>query len=450
MVKISIIVPIHNSEKYIERCVESLVNQTLKDIEILLIDDASCDSSKSIIMNYEDKYPSLVKGFYLETSRHAGGARNVGIEHAEGEYITFVDSDDFIDEKFCELLFAEAKKGNYDIVFSDFMRGKEQEEGKWFVSVFPEQIGKLTYNKRKSLLINSGYSCGMIIKNRLFKEHCIRYPEQIGCEDYCMRMILFLYTKSVGRVSKPLYHYIIYETSLSHQRNSSRHFDYEKSVDWLNNWLQINPSKEYEDYIITGMARQLLQEIKMLIKYFDELPIDIIKNLALQADALLKKIVNKRLFYMMSFGRELELVANAREDSETLRQIISEHYDVTKQYQMQYKAYHKDILGQLKNWKKDGKEIIIWGAGKKAVSFLQNIKGVEAYINYAADMNQEKWGKKLLEHYLIINPLECLKRENVVWLFLNRRHYLGILNKLVECNNEDKLANMEIIMTLCE
>lgn len=450
MIRISIVVPIHNSEKYIQRCVESLIHQTMKDIEIILIDDASTDASKELIMKYTEMYPCLIKGFYLSESRHAGGARNVGIEHAQGEYITFVDSDDYIDERFCDLLYKEAQAGNYDIVFCDYSKGGESEEKKRYVSVFPEQIGTLNCNKRKSLLINMGYSCGMIVRNRIFKEHHIRYPEQIGCEDYCMRMLLFLYTKSIGKVNKPLYTYVIYDMSLSHQRNSLRHYDYEKSVKWLQDWMQINSCKENEEYLITGMIRQLLQEIKLLIKYFDEIPLETIQRLALCIEGLLQSVDNRRLFYMMGFGRELELVDNAHEDEETLRTFIEGDYDVMKLYQIQYSLYQSDILKQIKEWKQQGKEVIVWGAGKKAQCFLQEVGDIEQYITHIADTNSDKWGKKLLSRYSIVNPQEYFYQENIIWLLLNRRHYISVWDNLAKNSIDDKLVNLEILMTLCD
>ena len=93
-IKISIIVPIFNSENYLSRCIESLIHQSLKEIEIILVNDCSIDNSLSIAEEYKNKYSHLIKLINNETRRGPGGARNAGIKAANGKYIGFVDSDD--------------------------------------------------------------------------------------------------------------------------------------------------------------------------------------------------------------------------------------------------------------------------------------------------------------------------------------------------------------------
>ena len=95
-IKVSVIVPVYNVEKYIDKCLDSLVNQTLKDIEIIVVNDGSPDNSQKIIDKYVKKYPNKVKSFIKENGGQ-GSARNLGMEYAKGEYISFVDSDDWID-----------------------------------------------------------------------------------------------------------------------------------------------------------------------------------------------------------------------------------------------------------------------------------------------------------------------------------------------------------------
>ena len=94
MVKVSVIVPVYNVEKYIDKCLDSLVNQTLKDIEIIVVNDGSPDDSQQVIDMYVKKYPKKIKS-YIKENGGQGSARNLGLEHAKGEYISFVDSDDY-------------------------------------------------------------------------------------------------------------------------------------------------------------------------------------------------------------------------------------------------------------------------------------------------------------------------------------------------------------------
>ncbi len=115
MVKISIIIPIYNSEKYLRKCLESVCNQTFRDIEIICINDCSLDNSNSILQEYakNDKRINLIN---LVQNKGAAAARNIGIENAVGQYLGFVDSDDFIDQNFYEKLYEQAYKTNADAV----------------------------------------------------------------------------------------------------------------------------------------------------------------------------------------------------------------------------------------------------------------------------------------------------------------------------------------------
>ena len=108
--KVSIIVPVYNVEKYLEECLDSLVNQTLKEIEIICINDFSPDNSLEILHRYKNNYPDLMKIIDLKQNVGPGYARNHGLDMAQGEYIVFVDPDDYIDITMCEKLYNMAKK----------------------------------------------------------------------------------------------------------------------------------------------------------------------------------------------------------------------------------------------------------------------------------------------------------------------------------------------------
>ncbi|MFU0826465.1 MAG: Glyco-trans-2-like domain-containing protein [Lachnoclostridium sp.] len=108
--KVSIIVPVYNVEKYLRQCMESLVNQTLKEIEIIVVNDGSPDNSIKILEEYEKKYPDMVKVFTTE-NRGVSHARNYGLDHATGEYIMFVDSDDFVELNMAEKLYKKSCRG---------------------------------------------------------------------------------------------------------------------------------------------------------------------------------------------------------------------------------------------------------------------------------------------------------------------------------------------------
>lgn len=128
MAKVSVIVPVYNVEKYLKRCLDSLINQTLSDIDIICINDGSKDSSLQILEQYAQKDSRIV--IYNQENSGLSVARNTGLEHASGEYIGFVDSDDWVDLDFYEKLYNSAKNNNADIAVADFIREQPNKKPK--------------------------------------------------------------------------------------------------------------------------------------------------------------------------------------------------------------------------------------------------------------------------------------------------------------------------------
>lgn len=115
--KVSIIIPVYNVEKYLEKCLDSAVRQTLKDVEIICINDGSIDSSEEILNNYKKNYSNIK--VVKQENKGVSGARNCGLNIAKGEYIYFLDSDDYIDVQAMEICYKESKKNNLDIITFD-------------------------------------------------------------------------------------------------------------------------------------------------------------------------------------------------------------------------------------------------------------------------------------------------------------------------------------------
>ena len=119
--KVSIIIPVYNSERYIERCINSILNNTYKNIEIIIINDGSTDSSEKIILQLKKENDEIIK-YYYKTNEGPAKARNLGIKLATGKYLMFVDNDDYIDYDYVEKLVNEAESKNYDMVICGFRR----------------------------------------------------------------------------------------------------------------------------------------------------------------------------------------------------------------------------------------------------------------------------------------------------------------------------------------
>jgi glycosyltransferase involved in cell wall biosynthesis len=209
MVKISIIVAVYNIESYIDKCLASLVNQTLKDIQIIVVNDGSQDNSGKIIEAYQTKYREKI--LYIEKAN--GGlsdARNAGIHHATGEYIGCVDGDDYINPAMYEKMYNEAQKENADLVECDFFY------------VYPHKLKQKTGElyKLKDILIKARCNAwNKIIKREIIEKSAIRYPVSLRYEDVEYFCKIVPYIKRIGLVREPLYHYIQRETSITHIQN---------------------------------------------------------------------------------------------------------------------------------------------------------------------------------------------------------------------------------------
>lgn len=117
--RFSIIVPVYNVEKYLAKCIESILNQTNQDFELLLVNDGTKDNSQKIIDEYVAKYPDMIKAIKQENAGQAV-ARNVGIENASGEFLAFLDSDDYLEENSYQLALNKAECDDLDIVCFDY------------------------------------------------------------------------------------------------------------------------------------------------------------------------------------------------------------------------------------------------------------------------------------------------------------------------------------------
>jgi glycosyltransferase involved in cell wall biosynthesis len=141
--KISIIIPVYNVAQYLRRCLDSCVNQTMKDIEIVMVNDCSPDKDDRKIMDiYVNRYPNKVRCFYHGMNKRQGGARNTSIRNARGEYLLFVDSDDYIAETMCQDMYEKAVSDNCDIVWCDYYEFNENGTKTVKIWLFIRMCGK--------------------------------------------------------------------------------------------------------------------------------------------------------------------------------------------------------------------------------------------------------------------------------------------------------------------
>jgi glycosyltransferase involved in cell wall biosynthesis len=217
MIKLSIIVPVYNTEKYLRKCLESLVNQSLKPIEIIIVNDGSSDNSQNIIDEYVKKYPTMCKCFIQENLGQAK-ARNVGIDNALGEFITFADSDDYLELSAYEKAYNCAIENNLDIVSFDFF---VEDEKKTYIKESSYYLFNDCDNNIKYIL-NETSAWNKIIKKRILDENKIRFKENMIYEDLELIPRLLFYTEKIGFLEEHLYHYIVRENSTMRQKKYNK------------------------------------------------------------------------------------------------------------------------------------------------------------------------------------------------------------------------------------
>ena len=206
MKKVSIIVPVYNMENYLKKCMDSLVNQTLKDIEIIVVNDGSTDNSLNILKEYEKEYPKLIKIIDQEN----GGisvARNNGIEIATGKYIGFVDSDDFVKIDMFEKLYKKIEETKSDIVVCDYEEYYMNSENYKYIEVIKNIKCDNLYND-PSIINNIDYApWNKLYKRELFKN--IRFPKKVKYEDLSTILKTFLLANKISTIKESLYLYRI-------------------------------------------------------------------------------------------------------------------------------------------------------------------------------------------------------------------------------------------------
>ncbi|OOM79953.1 glycosyltransferase family 2 protein [Clostridium sp. BL-8] len=213
MAKISIIIPCYNIEKYLERCIDSLVNQTIgiKNLELIFIDDASTDSTFSILLDLEKKYPDSVMVVQSSVNLKHGGARNLGVQYASCEYISFVDADDWVDLDMYEKLYSKLEEYRYDVVSCRYI-GEGARKGQGFVGNKDQKI-IIKKNDFKDLKENwflnfgEGGVWGRIYKKSIIDENNITFPEGVIYEDSYWGYVFRIYVQSIYIVEEQMYHY---------------------------------------------------------------------------------------------------------------------------------------------------------------------------------------------------------------------------------------------------
>ncbi len=358
---ISFIIPAHNEEEQIERCLKSILDQNTTDIEVLLIDDASTDDTFRIMKSYSEKYP-FIKVFHEDTNHGQSHARNIGLEHAEGEYIWFVDADDHIAEGAVKILEEAVEKDNPECVYFYWQREMDD-----YVHDTPQRIELQDISPDKAFSGRELFSLmaerlprlpdsvwRFIVKREFVEKEGLRFLEGAVYEDGIFGIEIYLKAKRVKQIRDICYVYTNNLSSTGHRSN--RVFYYACSF------------IKYFFFIKKGM-----------------------ENIRDDDDFL--KIYSKVLREVYFHSKELYNKLNADDDPLPIIERIS------RKAAMLYVSMYGSTEDQFKGNEKlnellmSGGDIVVYGAGKKARELAVYLDGFDKRI-LAYVVSDEYFGEK--------------------------------------------------------
>ena len=271
--KISVIIPVYNREKFIQKCLDSLLCQKNVELEIIVVDNNSKDRTSDIVKKIARNNKNV---YYFNCEKQGvSAARNYGIKKATGEYLSFVDSDDFCKPKMYEVLLNKANKSDADIILCGIETQNENGD------ILPKENRKYSYGGddvvKKYLTWPTGVYA-KLIKRSYLEEHKIRFRENISlAEDLVFVAELVAYTESIEFVEKDYYVYVEQGDSLMHHINSRREYQIFKALGYI-----------YGIYD---------KKVKLLERYYDELERIFISNLVLSASTRYMLPEGDKCFY---------------------------------------------------------------------------------------------------------------------------------------------------------
>ena len=261
MAKVSVVVPIYNVEEYLERCIKSLVKQTLEDIEIILVNDGSRDKSGTIAQEFQKKYPDKIK--YVE--KENGGlsdARNYGMKYATGEYIAFLDSDDYIEKNAYKVMYKKAKEEDSDYVECDFIWEYPEKSKK------DEQIKYA--NKNEMLAFVRVVAWNKLIRREVITNNNIEFTKGLRYEDVEFTYKLIPHINKFSYVNEFFIHYTQRQNSIANVQNEKTAEIFEVLDNVITYYKQNNFYDEYKEELEYNYARYLLcSSLKRICKISD-------------------------------------------------------------------------------------------------------------------------------------------------------------------------------------
>ncbi len=262
---ISVIIPCYNAEKTLARCLSSVLQQSYDRLEIIIIDDGSTDNSSAIYQDFQRRDHRI--RYIIQENSGVSSARNKGVKMAKGDYICFVDSDDWVEPNYCEALYQILIREQADISIVE--ASYEDEDGN---VVFNKNISEeAVYDGKRALQILleddiiQSHPWGKLYKSSFFND--VHFPENLKCfEDYSTLFKVFDQALTVAKSNQKLYHYIQHQDSLSHNLSPQTAFYFYLAIMDVFKFWQQNEEIKNNPKITKNIIRKLLMVLKRIIR----------------------------------------------------------------------------------------------------------------------------------------------------------------------------------------
>ncbi len=299
--KVSVIVPVYNTEKYLKNCIDSLLKQNFEDYEIIVINDLSPGNAEEIIKSYNDKKIVYIKN---KTNKGIGYNRNLGIKKAKGEYVCFIDSDDYVKEDFISKMYNYSKENNLDLCVCDYVN--VDEEGNKLKEFNLSDFCITNYEENNKILCeinlapwNKLYKKDMLVKNKM------EFSETLKYEDLSFVALSIKNSKKIGKINEQLNYYTIHNNSETTTRDK-RVFDIFKQLDIVRN--EYKSGKYLDELTVSVLLNYTIQQryqidkdtqskfIDDAFKYLNDNNIDYKHSEYIKNRSFLKRLIEKNKF----------------------------------------------------------------------------------------------------------------------------------------------------------
>lgn len=440
-VKISVIIPVYNAEKYLDKCLSSVVNQTYRDMDIVIVDDATTDGSLSIIDKYLSQKQKIIHVVHHDKNCGLPTARKTGLEHTDGEYVYFLDADDWVEPNLLEALAGQIEKQSKDIVFVGIDRRDDEnqvfatfESHKRLYHRLAVTDRALTVHERKKLFNSQFVSFwGRLFRREWILSTDIHFMEGASFDEDDVAALYVLKATSIGYVDEILQHYVFHDNTMSREAVYNPHIKerYECALFVLNEAKRLNLYEQYCEelgYFLIGYCFKMsiaailsenvidAKDVEQLVQYKKQFP-------GLEYNKYYRKGIRR-----FPRGAFLEHFDSAEE-------FLDFQFEELRKF---YQSNPKRIMELETQLFTSHSSVAFWGAGSEVRALLQIFPDLKKYISFIFDDNMELFGGKIEDIEIVPYPY-CLQIETVdkilvpttrrtIRLFLQLKHQYRLID----------------------